>query len=179
MKKITLFTFLVIFLFSFFIVHICNAKKTLNPVDATILSQQEIADTTEGLKNLQPKLNIPIPTINAFSKATFETKNGKVQSVTIPWLAEYIIGIYNYALILGLVLAVLMIIIGGFLYSISGAKPEMTTKAKKIIIGSLTGLVLLLSSYLILKLVNPEIVNLDFIKLDTAKKDKPIAQTQP
>jgi len=128
-------------------------------------------DLIEDFSTLKPKFNLPIPTIGTFSDAKIEKEGGEIKNITIPWIAEYIIGIYKYALIIGSILAIIMIILGGFLYMVSGAKPELATKGKKMIFGSLSGLVLLLGAFLILNITNPELTSLKAIELTNVPKE--------
>lgn len=137
---------------------------------AFALDKEDSKEMTEDLTTLKPKINLPIPTLPSLSNATINKKGGEIQSVTVPWIAEYIIGFYKYALTIGAILAIIMIIAGGFLHMMAGARPELATKAKQMIFGSLNGLVIILFAYLILFLINPNLVSLKAIKLDVIKK---------
>lgn len=63
---------------------------------------------------------------------------------------------------LGLVgiIALFAIVFGGIRYAISGSSETGKTEGKKWIIGALSGIVLLFSSYLILRTINPDLVSL-------------------
>ncbi len=82
------------------------------------------------------------------------------ESGSIP---AYIDAAFQIALAVGAVFAVINIAIGGFEYILSEA---MTNKAdgKKRIQQALAGLLILLMVYLILFVINPEILSLDFLK---------------
>jgi hypothetical protein len=73
--------------------------------------------------------------------------------------AELVTGVYNAAIGIGAILAVIMIIIGGMKYTTSEAI-NTKTGAKEQIQDALLGLVLLLGSFLILKTINKDLVNL-------------------
>jgi 3D (Asp-Asp-Asp) domain-containing protein len=88
----------------------------------------------------------------------------------IPWLGQYIAGIYNYALAIAGILAALMLMAGGVIWLISGGDASKITQAKEIIIGSVTGLIILAASYVILIQINPELVNLGSITISNIKK---------
>lgn len=163
-QKLILLSISIIFLISFCVLPVFAKEDKLD--------SEDISDTEKALKNLRPILNIPFKTIPQFSTATFETQDGEIKSITVPWIAEYIIGVYQYALIIGAILAIIMIMLGGFLYMVSGARPELATKAKKMIFGSLTGLILLLGSYLVLSLINPELTTLKSITLESIKSEE-------
>src|SRR5262245_12847265 len=61
-----------------------------------------------------PKLEVPIPDVS-FSQGISSN-----EAITLPWIGQYISGIYTFLIsIVGLVAAV-MIIIGGFQYITSG-----------------------------------------------------------
>lgn len=77
-------------------------------------------------------------------------------------LPEFFNALFTFALSAGGILAVIMIAYGGFLYLWAGAdNPGTLTKAKNKIRGAIIGLVLLLSIYLILYQINPQLLNLD------------------
>lgn len=67
---------------------------------------------------------------------------------------KYIEAIYDFALRLGAVLTILMLIYAGYRYMTSQGNPSAINDAKDIIIGSLSGFALLLLVYLILKIIN-------------------------
>lgn len=61
-------------------------------------------------------------------------------------VSDWILGIVGSA-------ALLMFVYGGFMFILSGGSSERVEKGKKIIIGSVIGLVLVFTSYLIIKFV--------------------------
>ena len=78
-------------------------------------------------------------------------------------LAQYVNTLFTVALSVGAILAVLRIAYAGYLYM---ATDMWSTKGKaKEILGDVTlGLLLLLSIYLILNQINPEILKLDVLR---------------
>jgi hypothetical protein len=98
-------------------------------------------------------LEVPIPTLNggdAHIKFTGDTGP----------IADYVKAIYTYAVAaVGIVAAVVMMI-GGLMWITAGGNASSISEAKSMITASLTGLVLVLTSYLILDQVNPSLVNL-------------------
>ncbi len=85
-------------------------------------------------------------------------------TVSTSSVAEDINNFYNKAVGFGVIAALLMITVGAVYITISGASPDKNREGKDIIISAISGLVLLLGAYLILKLINPEIVNLTLIQ---------------
>ncbi len=66
---------------------------------------------------------------------------------------------YKTAIVLGGIAAVLVIVIGGIMYAVSGAINKKN-KGKDIIVSAISGLVLLLGAYVILNTVNPQLTKL-------------------
>ncbi|MDO8260233.1 MAG: pilin, partial [Candidatus Magasanikbacteria bacterium] len=87
-------------------------------------------------------------------------------------LGEYIKGFYNYAVGITAIVATVVLMIGGFQWIIAGGSGEKIGEAKAWITAALSGLVLALSSYMILSLVNPKLVNLEIQTI------KPIAKIE-
>jgi len=85
---------------------------------------------------------------------------GQEKEVTSP--AAYVKSLYEFGVIAAGILAVLMVMLGGFLYMTAGGNPGGVEKGKNLISGALWGVVLLLSSYVILYTIDPGLTRLDF-----------------
>lgn len=116
---------------------------------------------------LAPIMNIPIPTLTPLSN--IEVVPGETAS--IPWIAQYIVAIYRYGLIIAAMFTVIAFMISGIMYLTAGGLPQNITKAKSISFGALTGVVLLVSSYLILNMINPNLTELKSLTIETFKTD--------
>jgi len=114
-----------------------------------------------------PIMNIPIPTLQPFSN--IEVIPG--QSASIPWLAQYIIAIYRYGLIIAAVFSVIAFMLSGIMYLTAGGLPQNIQKAKSISFGATLGVILLVFSYLILNMINPNLTELKSLTIDTFKAD--------
>ncbi|MDD3284764.1 MAG: N-acetylmuramoyl-L-alanine amidase [Patescibacteria group bacterium] len=73
-------------------------------------------------------------------------------------LATYISAVYNYVLYLAGVMAVIVIMIGGFQWVSAGGNESKIGEAKERIVGAIIGLVITLGSFLLLKTINPNLV---------------------
>lgn len=89
------------------------------------------------------------------------------QSSTQSDLPSYIKAILNSALILIVLAAVFMVSVGGFLYLTSAGNTSKANDAKNIIFDSLIGLGLAMLAYLILFVINPDLVNLRLSQMAT------------
>ncbi|MBU1988016.1 MAG: M23 family metallopeptidase [Nanoarchaeota archaeon] len=73
-------------------------------------------------------------------------------------LPLYVKYLYHLFLTISGLIAFGAIVYGGFNYLIAGVSPERTTIAREQITGGILGLIILLSSYLILTTINPQLV---------------------
>src|SRR3989344_2518520 len=81
-------------------------------------------------------------------------------------LAQRVSNTYTWALGIGGMVALGIIIFGGVLYSASGGNPSRMDEAKKWIQHALFGLALLFSSYILLNFINPDLTRLEEIFLE-------------
>ena len=78
---------------------------------------------------------------------------------TAPSIAKYIKAIYNYAIGIVGILAAVVLMFGGVIWLTAGGSQEKVKEAKAWIGASLSGLVLILCSYMILNTINPDLVS--------------------
>ncbi len=81
-------------------------------------------------------------------------------------LGNYIINIFRLLVYLAAFLSMFMIIWGGFKWLWGAGSEELIGSAKKTIINAVMGLLLALSGYLILMIINPNLVNQGSFKVD-------------
>jgi hypothetical protein len=116
-----------------------------------------------------PELQIPLPTLK-LSEATCVNRGDGTSQCQIPWISEYILAVYNYGLSIAGILAAIMLMAGGALWLVSGGDVSKITQAKELIVGSITGVVILFSSYIILMEINPDLTKFYPITIGTIKK---------
>jgi hypothetical protein len=112
-----------------------------------------------------PKLNINIPTVTFSGVDT----NADKTKITVPYLAEYISGIYNYLILIAGVVAATLSVIGGFQYLTAGGDAGKVKAAKERITNAVAGVILLLGAYTILKLVSPALTDLKGLEIPVVK----------
>ncbi len=81
-------------------------------------------------------------------------------------MACYIVGIYRYFAGVAGILATVMIMFGGVKYVISFGNPQKTADAKDTITGALMGLILVLGSFSILYLINPNLTTFNIPRIE-------------
>ncbi|MDP3900538.1 MAG: hypothetical protein Q8Q23_05685 [bacterium] len=103
-----------------------------------------------------PALEVPIPDLSFSGDASL-------------WIAEYVEAIYNYAIgVIGILAAVVMGI-GGIVWLTAGGNAAKVSEAKKWIGAALTGLVLALTSYTMLFIINPDLTAFQSLNIDQVK----------
>ena len=154
----------------------CPTNLTITPPPVLTTSTVEKITATPTkpvatLNNPFDNLNIDIPGLyqsisckknadGTYTCPKVDCIKGDDNSTTceVPWIAQYIIAIYNYALIIIGALAAVTIMAGGVIWLISGSNASRMKVAKEMIIGSVSGLVVMFSSYMIISVVNPDIL---------------------
>lgn len=134
-------------------------------------SPVNIEEIKKIIETPQPRIKIPgltfTPTENVPDLVKKEVGiNGKEGIyITIPYIGEYLATIYRFAVVAASMLAVVFIIIGGFMWTTSAGSADRITAAKTMIERALTGLILAVGSYIILYTINPELVQFRSLKI--------------
>ena len=140
-----------------------------SPVHAEISGPTPDSDP---IRILSPEPRIEVPGLEFTDIDTLQTNVQNDTSgaetrryIHSPFLAEYIRAVYQYAVAAASVLAIIMIIVAGLQWTISGGNTERITAAKKRISNALVGLSLAVGSFTILYTINPELVEFRSIKV--------------
>jgi N-acetyl-anhydromuramyl-L-alanine amidase AmpD len=120
-------------------------------------------DSPFQFQPVQPRLQIDIPTLQ-FTKIKARTVEGEPTDVNIPWIGEYIAALYRWAVPVGAILATVVIMVAGVIWLTSGGAGTLST-AKEWITNAVIGLLLLVGSYVVLSLINPDLVRLAALRV--------------
>lgn len=104
-----------------------------------------------------PQLNVQIP--------GFAFTGSAVTNDTSSLLAQYIAGVYSYAISIAAVAATIMFVYGAFLYLLGGAI-ESIHSGKQIMKDAVVGLLLVLGANMILRTVNPATLSLAALHIE-------------
>lgn len=127
-----------------------NSKNEITSLSGFKKGEKVKLENGNGGNSFTFTLLQPLPVEGGFLK---DSKN-----VT---LKDYLTWAYKFVLALTGFLAVMMIVIGGVEWVISGASESMRSEAKKHINGAITGLIIALVAYLVLYTINPSLVNFE------------------
>lgn len=140
------------------------------------------------IKGYKPNLGIPIPTVH-FAGIELKTvgktgPDGEQKSATVldvPWLGNYIGGVYEYAIGVAIVVAAVMAVIGGFQYMTAGGDAKRVSAGKDRIVNALIGIVLVLAAYIILNTINTELTHLRSVDVQYVEGQQfvPLAMVPP
>jgi hypothetical protein len=136
----------------------------------SIITPGSGTNTNTAPKFKIPEFQIDLPGLKLTQPNCTPNDDGTYQC-KVNWLGEYLTWIYNYALKIIGILAAVMLMAGGVLWLISGGDAGKVGQAKEIITGSIVGLIILFSSYVLLTQVNPELVRFPAITLGALSKD--------
>ncbi len=169
---------------------LCNGLEYFNtpcdevPPSACILSKEEVSDdkcivptTKKEVEKADPiktEINVSIPDsdFTAGKQLTF-SQNADI-------LVNYIVAIFKYSMgVIGIIAAIILMY-GGVRWLTAGGNQATIAEAKTYVISSLSGLVLTLSSFLILSTINfnlinlkvPEIKYIDYAPLDSLSPEE-------
>lgn len=97
--------------------------------------------------------------------------------VSIPWIGEYIASFYVLAVSAATILAAIVLLVSGFIWLTAAGNTNSISLAQTYAGGAITGLVLMLASYLILYTVNPELTQFRALSLSSIER-KELEQTR-
>jgi hypothetical protein len=115
-----------------------------------------------------PLLSIPIPNLQ-FSTVVVQNSTGGQQTLDVPWLAQYISAVYQYAVAVAVVLAIVMMMVGGFQYLTSGGDKARVDAGKKRILDAVIGMLLCFGAYIVLVVINPSLVTFSTLQVQQVK----------
>ena len=119
--------------------------------------------TNEELQKFlqKPTPRIKIPGLN-FSDISVENlkSEGKdgVAYLGIPHLGEYVAALYKYLVVIAGIVSTVRLMIAGLQWALPDVSGERRSNAKKIMVSSVSGLIIAVTSYTILFTINPELV---------------------
>jgi hypothetical protein len=126
-------------------------------------------DTIVEFLPIIPEQNVKIPGLT-YGMELSAKQEGFKQKIQLPFLGQFISALYRYMIGASIVAAAVMIVYGGFMF-ILGQTMASVSRGKSIIYDALIGLILMLSAYTLLHLVNPQTTALKPIGLERVKPD--------
>ena len=134
------------------------------PIGIFILSHRANAQSDEKSDPVIFTPQITIPGSDFQKKIDYEIKDSTTT------IGDYIKSIYNYFLAIVGLLAVIVLMASGIIWMTAAGNTERISQAKGWMTGSLTGLVLMLFSYVLLKTINPNLVNFKTTPIQSLEK---------
>ncbi len=143
-----------------------GVKYPIDPRQSSLTDQ--LLDPHINLDEIQnatgkPVTRISIPGVSFSDVKIQEDPDGTF--LYIPFLGEYIAAIYKYLIMIMGIISVIIIIVAGLRWTLSGGDSGSISEAKKMIGNALIGIVLAAGSYTILYTVNPSLVDFSYLKV--------------
>jgi len=92
--------------------------------------------------------------------------NGQTKTIKNNEALGYcIVEIYKWSLGIAVILALIMIILSGYMYMTAGGDAQKVTVAKEMFAGAFIGLIILFAAVVILRTINPDLVNFSSLNL--------------
>lgn len=126
---------------------------------------------------VEPELQFAPPGLN-LSAIRARNLGGGVQVVDIPWIGEYLVALYKFAVPVGAILATVVIMVAGLVWMTSGVTGSLST-AQEWIRNAIIGLVLLLGSYVVLRTINPDLVTFQPLRVRIALPEELAEEYEP
>ncbi|HPT08466.1 MAG TPA: pilin [bacterium] len=123
--------------------------------------EEEKEKKEEKSITFKPQITIPGSSFTEGASTTVTTSTA--------FIGEYIKAIYNYLLAIVGLLAAIVLMVSGIIWLTAAGNSERISQAKSWMMGSLTGLILALSSFLLLKTINPNLVDFKIQEIETVK----------
>lgn len=152
----------------------CRGKENINScIPETIAAPAQIGGPTIAVATTGPKFKLPdyvfqIPIDTLTHLQIVDCSNGDM--CNIPFLAQYIAAVYKYGLSIAGILGVLMLMAAGLLWIVSGGDSGKINTAKKMIFGSITGLILLVGLVAFLSFINPKLAVTKILSIPSIKR---------
>ncbi|NTU99318.1 hypothetical protein HGA64_04945 [Candidatus Falkowbacteria bacterium] len=110
-----------------------------------------------AIKNPTDSIQIHIPNLK-FSDAR-ECGSADSNALCVNWIGEYIASVYNYGIAIAGIVAAIVLMFGGLIWLTAGGNSNQIGDAKNWIGASITGILLAMTSYIIMQQINPDLIS--------------------
>ena len=139
---------------------VAEIRGALSSLESSSTSSEEIAGEEEvPFTPIDVELGVSIGGVSKISGATREDG-----AVSVPFIGQYVNIVYRYMVGIVLIVAIVMVVYGGFRY-LTGATSGNVSKGKEIIRDALIGMLLTLGAYVILNTINPATVSFEPLRI--------------
>ena len=139
----------------------------LVPMALAATSDPDVTTIQGDLQIKKPIIKVNIPKLNFSDAAQNVDEKGYLH---LPWIGEYLTAIYQFAMAIASILAVIVIIIQGVRVIISAGGEEKNAAYKRIF-QAFIGLLICWGSYAILYNINPDLVQFKALKIKYIEPD--------
>lgn len=134
-------------------------------------AQSDSASGSRFENQVKPTFSVPLLPSFEYGDITVSTSSDgseQTQVLDIPYLSQYIGTLYKVAVGFAGIFAIVMMMIGGFQYMIA-RDTGMSKKGRERIVNALVGLGITLFAFVILNTINPDLVKLNSLRIETVQ----------
>ncbi len=110
-----------------------------------------------------PELQIDLPGFELASISSVEDG--------VPWIAQYVAFMYAYGFNIAALFAAVIVMAGGAVWLTASGNDNRISKAKELIAGGLSGLILIAAAYVLLAQINPKLVDFKGLSPEVIARD--------
>ena len=147
----------------------CQIREEGHRATRTFVSQCVPTSELPPAQIALTRLQIPLVTLQPFT-VPFRTTEGDREFLIIDFLAQYLAAVYKFLVSVVGVIAGIMIVYAGFKWLTAGGSPDKISDAKRKIADASVGLILVLGSYIILMIINPDLVVFQPLRVEQIEK---------
>lgn len=128
--------------------------------------EEETAEVADPIDVRAPTPRILLPGLQLSGSSVINPENSLDDVyISSPFLAQYLSALYRFGVGASVVVCLVILIISGFQWVISGGNAGVIGEAKGRIAGALTGMLLAVGSYLVLYTINPNLVRFQSLRV--------------
>ncbi|MCC7522966.1 hypothetical protein IT407_04195 [Candidatus Uhrbacteria bacterium] len=140
---------------------VAEIRGALSSLGSSPASSEEITEEEEETPFTPIDVDLGV-SIGGVSKISGATREEGV--VSVPFIGQYVNIVYRYMVGIVLIVAIVMVVYGGFRY-LTGATSGNVAKGKEIIRDAMIGMLLTLGAYVILNTINPATVSFEPLRI--------------
>ncbi|MDP3244134.1 MAG: hypothetical protein Q8M83_00550 [bacterium] len=149
----------------------CATNKVCMPIPPEGITPEE-----KWPAFVEPKLEVPLPNLSFQEIFAVNTENGRY--IYIPYLAQYAAALFKWLVAISGILAGMMIVYAGVKWMLASGNPEKINEAKHKIGDAIIGLILVVGSYTIMYIVNPDLVTFKALRIQQAPRELFVPETE-
>lgn len=150
---------------------VCINNGNLGTGGATVTDNIKPDVLAQSYQAKAPKLEVDVPGLAFAPNISAEEGPNGIKRFSVPYLATYIEAVYKYALGLGVLIAIILVMVAGMRWMTAFGNAKAISGARTMIGNATLGLALLFGVYSVLYVLNPELTQLRALQILAPKQE--------